>query len=90
MADSAVMSSKGQLVIPANLREELGFKPGVRVIFKRQGKGLRIEPGGYEAVMALRGKYAGLGLEESFAEDRRLDEEKAERKLKAFHEDLRS
>jgi hypothetical protein len=40
--------------------------------------------------MALRGKYAGLGLEESFAEDRRLDEKKSEKKLKALYENLRS
>ena len=38
MASSAVMSSKGQLVIPAKLREELGLKPGVRVVFKKQGR----------------------------------------------------
>jgi AbrB family looped-hinge helix DNA binding protein len=90
MTLSAVMSSKGQLVIPAKLRKELGFKPGVRVVFKRQGKGLLIESGAYEAVLALRGKYAGLGLEESFAEDRRLEREKEEKKLKALYEDLRS
>ena len=90
MAQMATISSKGQLVIPAKLRKELGFRPGIRVVFRKQGKGLHIEPGTYEEVLALRGKYAGLGLEESFAEDRRLDEEKAEKKLKAFHEDLRS
>jgi AbrB family looped-hinge helix DNA binding protein len=81
MAQMATISSKGQLVIPAKLRKELGLKPGIRVVFRRQGKGLHIEAGTYEAVLALRGKYAGIGLEESFAEDRRRDEEKAERKL---------
>jgi AbrB family looped-hinge helix DNA binding protein len=90
MANSAVMSSKGQLVIPAKLRKELGLKPGVRVVIKKQGKGLHIEPNSYEAVKSLRGKYAGMGLEESFYQDRREDEEKAEKKLKALYEDLRS
>jgi AbrB family looped-hinge helix DNA binding protein len=90
MASSAVMSSKGQLVIPAKLREELGLKPGVRVIFKKQGKGLLIESGAYEAVMALCGKYAGLGLEESFAEDRRQERELEDKKLEALYENLRS
>jgi AbrB family looped-hinge helix DNA binding protein len=80
------MSSKGQLVIPAKLREELGFKPGVRVVIRKQGRGLLIEPGGYEAVMALRGKYAGLGLEKILAEARRQDEEK----LKSRNENLHS
>jgi AbrB family looped-hinge helix DNA binding protein len=89
MASSAVMSSKGQLVIPAKLREELGFKAGVRVVFKKQGKGLLIEPGSYEAVMALRGKYAGLGLEESFAGYRRQEQELENKKQKALYEDLR-
>ena len=90
MASSAVMSSKGQLVIPAKLREELGLKPGVRVVFKKQGKSLLIESGAYEAVLALRGKYAGIGLEESFAEYRREEREIEDRKLKALHENLRS
>jgi AbrB family looped-hinge helix DNA binding protein len=89
MASSAMISSKGQLVIPAKLREELGFRPGVRVFFKKQGKGLLIESGAYEAVMALRGKYAGIGLEESFVEYRREEREIEDRKLKALCEDLR-
>jgi AbrB family looped-hinge helix DNA binding protein len=90
MASSAVMSSKGQLVIPAKLREELGFKAGVRVVFKKQGKGLLIEPGSYEAMMALCGKYAGTGLEESFVEYRREEREIEDRKLKTLYENLRS
>ncbi len=44
MTASAVMSSKGQLVIPAKLRKELGLKPGVRVVIRKQGNGLLIEP----------------------------------------------
>jgi len=80
MPASGIMSSKGQLVIPAKLRQELGFKPGVRVIFSKQGKKLFIESGSYEALMALRGKYAGLGLEKSFAEDRRLEKQREEQK----------
>jgi AbrB family looped-hinge helix DNA binding protein len=88
MANSAIMSSKGQLVIPAKLREELGFKPGVRVVFKKQGKGLLIESGAYEAMLALRGKYAGIGLEESFAEDRRLEKENSENRQEGLDESL--
>ena len=78
MADSAVISSKGQLVIPANLRKEFGLRAGVLVIFKKQGRGLFIEPGSYEAVLALRGKYAGLPLEEDLAEERRKWDERLE------------
>ena len=88
MENSAVISSKGQLVIPAKLRKEIGLRAGVRVIFKKQGKGLLIEPGSYEAVLALRGKYAGLPLEADLAESRRLDEEKSEKRLEALYESL--
>jgi AbrB family looped-hinge helix DNA binding protein len=83
------MSSKGQLVIPAKLRKELGLKPGVRVVIRKQGNGLLIESGAYEAVLALRGKYAGLGLEESFDEYRRQERELEDRKQKALYEELR-
>jgi hypothetical protein len=51
---------------------------------------LLIEPGAYEAVLALRGKYAGLPLEADLAETRRQDEKKAEKKMKALYESLRS
>ena len=78
MAHSAVMSSKGQLVIPAKLREELGFKPGIRVVFRKQGKGLHIEPGNYEAIHALCGKYAQYPLEEDLIEERRKWDERLE------------
>jgi AbrB family looped-hinge helix DNA binding protein len=86
MEHSSIMSSKGQLVIPAKLREDLGLKAGVRVVFKKQGKGLFLEPGSFEAVLALRGKYAGVPLEEDLAKSRRLDEEK----LEALYESIRS
>jgi AbrB family looped-hinge helix DNA binding protein len=86
MATSAVMSSKGQLVIPAQLRDELGLRPGVRVLVKRQGNGLFIEPGGYEAVFALRGKYVGMAMETDLAASRQRDEEK----LDALFESVRS
>lgn len=89
MAEMGTISSKGQLVIPAKLRAELGWKPGARVIFRRHGNGLRIEPASLEAIIALRGKYAGMGLEEELIRARRDDEVKAERKMEVLREDLR-
>jgi bifunctional DNA-binding transcriptional regulator/antitoxin component of YhaV-PrlF toxin-antitoxin module len=78
------------LVIPAELRKELGLKPGVRVSFRKRGKGLLIEHDAYAAVLALRGKYQGLPLEADLAESRRLDEERAEEKLEGLYESMRS
>jgi len=71
MAASSVVSSKGQLVIPARFREELGLKPGVRVVISRQGRGLLIEPNRLEDVLALCGKFAGLPLQVDLAQDRK-------------------
>lgn len=40
MADSTTtMSTKGQVVIPAKLREELGFKPGTRFVVYKDDDG---------------------------------------------------
>jgi AbrB family looped-hinge helix DNA binding protein len=78
MATSAIMSSKGQLVIPTKLRDELGLKAGTRVVLRKQGKGLFLEPSNLEAVMALCGKYAQYPLEENLAADRKQWDERLE------------
>jgi AbrB family looped-hinge helix DNA binding protein len=69
MAESAKVSSKGQLVIPAKLRQELGFKAGVRVLFTKQGNGLLIEPSRFDALRALRGSLAEYSLEKELMRD---------------------
>ncbi len=86
MAASSVVSSKGQIVIPAPLRRELGLKPGTRLFFAREGSKLVIESDSLEKVLALCGKYKGLPLEEDLREFK-ADEE---RRLQAKYEDLRS
>jgi AbrB family looped-hinge helix DNA binding protein len=83
MAESAIMSSKGQLVIPARLREELGLKPGVRVMIQRKGKGLLISPGAHATIAALCGKYAGLPIEKDLAELRREERSREDARLSA-------
>ena len=79
MATSAIMSSKGQLVIPAKLREDLGLKAGVRVVLRKQGNGLFIEPSNLEAVLALCGKYSQYPLEEELIADRQKWDERMEK-----------
>lgn len=85
MARLATLSSKGQLVIPAELRRRLRLKAGTRVAVEERDGKITVTPNPFEAVLALRGKYAGLGLEEELAEARRQDEEK----LEALGENLR-
>jgi AbrB family looped-hinge helix DNA binding protein len=40
----ATVSTKGQIIIPAELREELGLQPGSKVVFQRVGTKLELEP----------------------------------------------
>ena len=85
MARMATISSKGQLVIPADLRRKYRLKAGSRVAIGEGDGRITVTPNPLEAVLALRGKYAGLPLEEDLAEARRQDEEK----LEALYENLR-
>lgn len=37
-------TEKGQIVIPAEIRRELGIKPGQKLIVSRQGEGILLQP----------------------------------------------
>ncbi len=74
MRNSSVISSKGQLVIPAALRKKYRLKEGVRVIFSEDSEGrLTLEPSIWEEVRALKGMARGLPLEEDLREERRKE-----------------
>jgi AbrB family looped-hinge helix DNA binding protein len=75
------MSSKGQVVIPAKLRKELGFKTGGRIAFSRENDKLVISKPDWDAIKALCGKYAGMHIEEDMMEEKRLEREREDRKL---------
>jgi AbrB family looped-hinge helix DNA binding protein len=68
---ASVISSKGQLVIPSDLRRKYGLKQGVRVIFIEHEGCLTLEPSSYAEIAALRGSLRGYPLEASLIEERR-------------------
>jgi AbrB family looped-hinge helix DNA binding protein len=71
MRSSSVISSKGQLVIPAELRRKYGLKEGVRVVFEEDSSGrLALRPSSFEEVYALQGIGAAYPLEEALEEER--------------------
>jgi AbrB family looped-hinge helix DNA binding protein len=70
MAHMATISSKGQLVIPAALRKKYRLKAGTRVAVEERDGKITLTPNPFEAVLALKGKYAGLPLEEDLMEER--------------------
>lgn len=41
---AVLVSTKGQIVLPAAVRKALGLKPGMRVDVRVEGKGARITP----------------------------------------------
>jgi len=78
----ATVSSKGQLVIPAELREAMGIEPGTRVEIRQQGEELILRPATTETVRRvlsrLRGMTAGgFSMADALIAERRADDLKA-------------
>jgi AbrB family looped-hinge helix DNA binding protein len=73
---SSIVSSKGQIVIPANLRKRYGFKEGTTVLFQEDRGRLVLEPSNYAAIYALQGSLADFPLEEELAEERGTERER--------------
>jgi AbrB family looped-hinge helix DNA binding protein len=71
MSASSVISSKGQIVIPANLRKRYGLKEGTTILFQEERGRLILEPNNYSAIYALQGSLRDFPLEADLEEDRR-------------------
>lgn len=67
---SAIISSKGQVVIPVNLRKKYGLEEGTTVIFHEREGQLTLEPGNLESFLALAGTLKGYRLEEALEAER--------------------
>lgn len=77
----ATVSSKGQLVIPASIREELGIEAGTRVGVRLEGTRVILEPDSLAAklrrIKEMRGCTAGFPSgSDMLLEDRRLERER--------------
>ena len=69
---------KGQVVIPKELRDELGIEPGDEVIFWLEGDELRLKR--YQLPKTLRGRWAGSNMLEEYRAEKRRELEKEERR----------
>jgi antitoxin PrlF len=67
------VGTKGQVVIPKDLRDELGLQPGSEVDFERDGDTVRIRHAGAAATRGLRGRYRSSGLAAALLEDRQRE-----------------
>ncbi len=75
------VSSKGQLVIPVSIREELGIEPGTRVAIRRSGSELILKPETLAAKLRLVEQMHGCTAggpsgTDMLLEDRRLERER--------------
>jgi len=71
----AYVSTKGQLVIPVELRRKYGIKPGTRVQILDEGTRIVLQPVTAEYVRQLRGSLKGGGALRILAEERRKERE---------------
>jgi len=55
------LSTKGQIIIPAELREELKLAPGTKLSIRREGQTLVLRPLTPEFIDSLCGSTKGLG-----------------------------
>jgi AbrB family looped-hinge helix DNA binding protein len=53
------VSTKGQFVIPAEMREALGIRPGMRIAVTQQGSKIILEPVSDALVDRTRGMFSG-------------------------------
>jgi AbrB family looped-hinge helix DNA binding protein len=73
MRSTAVISSKGQIVIPANLRKRYRLREGTTVVFQEERGRLVLEPNNFEAIYALQGSLREFPIEASLEEERRAE-----------------
>lgn len=75
--ETSVVTTKGQLVIPARLRRRFGIKKGTVIAFAEDGGRIIVQPVTREFIRGLRGSLKG----EPSALEILLDERKRERTL---------
>lgn len=69
-------TTKGQLVIPARIRKDLGIRPGQKMSVEREGGSIVLKPLPDDPVDALKGMLAGEPLTEKLEKERRAERAK--------------
>ena len=72
-----VVSSKGQIVFPATLREQLGIQAGTRLAIQRENNHLVLQPITDEFIHSLRGCLKGkTSLVEAREREHRIEKDR--------------
>ena len=80
--DSAYVTTKGQLVIPARIRRKLGIKPGTKVCFVERGEEVLFQPVTKEYIRSVCGMLKSTtSVRQELLNDRKKDKEREEAKF---------
>jgi AbrB family looped-hinge helix DNA binding protein len=80
--ESAYVTTKGQLVIPARIRRKLGIKPGTKVCFVERGGEILFQPVTKEYIRSVCGMLKSpTSVTQELLADRKKDKEREEAKL---------
>ena len=71
------INSKGQIIIPAKIRKQLGIKDGtyLQIDVNTETKQIILTPVTREYVRSLRGKYKGKGLMKALMAEKKRERE---------------
>jgi AbrB family looped-hinge helix DNA binding protein len=85
--ESAYVTSKGQVVVPARLRRKFGIKAGTRLNFSAQGRQIVVQPVTKEYISSFRGIFKLKPGEKSavqeLLEDRAKERAREDREIEA-------
>lgn len=71
------VGTKGQVVIPKELRDELGIEPGDEVSFWRHDDHVAVRPAAHRR--PLRARFAGASLSDELTKQRAADRQREQR-----------
>lgn len=80
--ETAYVTSKGQLVVPARLRRRYGIKPGTKICFIERDNEILFQPVTKEYVRSVRGMLKSeTSVIQELRKERAKDKEREEDKL---------
>jgi len=83
--ETAYVTSKGQLVIPARLRRRYGIKPGTKVCFVERDHEILFQPVTKEYIRSVCGMLkSDTSVTQKLLKERARDKEREEAKLEKF------
>jgi bifunctional DNA-binding transcriptional regulator/antitoxin component of YhaV-PrlF toxin-antitoxin module len=86
MAQTGTISSKGQLMIPVELRAKYNLRPRAKVVFGEQNGKLTVESTALDEVLALRGclSHVEEDVEAWWMEEKRKEREREEAEIEEY------